>query len=131
MAQSHITPRLFTFLNLLAKNNTKEWFESHREQFEHDVRSPLLSFIADFDVYLRRLSPHFVADARKVGGSLFRIHRDVRFSKDKTPYKTNAGVHFRHQQAKDAHAPGYYLHLQPRKTFVGVGIWHPDMTAAG
>ena len=102
MASSHITPRLYAFLNSLAKNNDRTWFEANREQFECDVRTPLLSFISDFDVYLRRLSPHFVADARKVGGSLFRIHRDVRFSKDKSPYKTNVGVHFRHEQAQDA-----------------------------
>ena len=89
MASSHITPRLYAFLNSLAKNNDRTWFEANREQFECDVRTPLLSFISDFDVYLRRLRPHFVADARKVGGSLFRIHRDVRFSKDKSPYKTN------------------------------------------
>ena len=126
MASSHITPRLYAFLNSLAKNNDRTWFEANREQFECDVRTPLLSFISDFDVYLQRLSPHFVADARKVGGSLFRIHRDVRFSKDKSPYKTNVGVHFRHEQAQDAHAPGYYLHLQPRNSFVGGGIWHPD-----
>ena len=107
MASSHITPRLYAFLNSLAKNNDRTWFEANREQFECDVRTPLLSFISDFDVYLRRLSPHFVADERKVGGSLFRIHRDVRFSKDKSPYKTNVGVHFRHEQAQDAHAPGY------------------------
>ena len=131
MASSHITPRLYAFLNSLAKNNDRTWFEANREQFECDVRTPLLSFISDFDVYLRRLSPHFVADARKVGGSLFRIHRDVRFSKDKSPYKTNVGVHFRHEQAQDARAPGYYLHLQPRNSFVGVGIWHPDTATAG
>ena len=131
MASSHITPRLYAFLNSLAKNNDRTWFEANREQFECDVRTPLLSFISDFDVYLRRLSPHFVADARKVGGSLFRIHRDVRFSKDKSPYKTNVGVHFRHEQAQDAHAPGYCLHLQPRNSFVGVGIWHPDTATAG
>lgn len=57
--------------------------------------------------------------------SLFRIHRDVRFSKDKSPYKTHVGVHFRHERSKDAHAPGYYLHVEPGEVFIGVGIWHP------
>jgi uncharacterized protein (TIGR02453 family) len=57
---------------------------------------------------------------------MFRIHRDTRFSKDKTPYKTNAALHFRHERAKDAHAPGYYLHLEPDNCFAGVGLWTPE-----
>jgi len=65
-----------------------------------------------------------------VGGSLFRIYRDVRFSKDKSPYKTNTGLHFRHEAAKDAHAPGFYLHLEPGRCFAGIGIWHPDAATA-
>jgi uncharacterized protein (TIGR02453 family) len=61
--------------------------------------------------------------------SLFRIHRDTRFSKDKTPYKTAVGVHFRHDRAKDAHAPGFYFHVEPGQLFVALGIWHPDAAA--
>jgi len=75
------------------------------------------------------LSPHFLAVPRKVGGSLMRIHRDVRFGKDKRPYKTNVGIQFRHEQGKDVHAPGFYLHVEPNECFVGVGIWRPDATA--
>ena len=60
---------------------------------------------------------------------MFRIYRDVRFSKDKRPYKTHAGIHFRHKRAKDAYAPGFYLHLDPAASFVGAGIWHPDSKA--
>ena len=86
-----------------------------------------LGYIIDaFAEPLYKISPHFRADPRKQGGSLFRIYRDVRFSKDKTPYKTQAGVHFRHERAKDAHAPGFYLHLDPKEVFMGVGIWRPD-----
>ena len=130
MANPYIGPKLFAFLRELAQNNNKEWFEAHRDRFEADVRALLLAFITDFDVHLKQISLHFVADARKVGGSLFRIHRDVRFSKDKSPYKTNAGVQFRHELARDAHALGYYLHLDPKDSFVGVGIWHPDTATA-
>jgi uncharacterized protein (TIGR02453 family) len=61
-----------------------------------------------------------------VGGSLFRIHRDVRFSPDKSPYKTHAGVRFPHEESKNVHAPGYYLHLEPGEIFAAAGIWHPD-----
>ena len=101
----YITPKLFSFLRDLKNNNDREWFEANKDRFEEEVRSPLLAFIDDFAEPLYKISPHFRADARKSGGSLFRIYRDVRFSKDKTPYKTHAGVHFRHERAKDAHAP--------------------------
>jgi uncharacterized protein (TIGR02453 family) len=121
-----ITPKLFAFFRDLKKNNTREWFEANKDRYESDVREPLLAFIDSFAQPLYAISPHFRADARKQGGSLFRIYRDVRFSKDKTPYKTQAGVHFRHERAKDAHAPGFYLHLDPGEVFLGGGIWHPD-----
>ena len=87
---------------------------------------PALQFIEDFEARLHKVSPYFVASAKKSGGSLFRIHRDVRFSKDKSPYKTYTGIQFRHEAGKDAHAPGFYLHLQPKEVFVGVGTWRPD-----
>ena len=126
----YITPKLFKFFRDLKKNNDRDWFEANKQRYEDDVRGPLLAFIDDFSEPLYRISPHFRADARKVGGSLFRIFRDVRFSKDKTPYKTHAGVHFRHENAKDAHAPGFYLHLEPRAVFMGAGIWHPETAVA-
>ena len=79
---------------------------------------------------MRKISPSFRADARPVGGSLFRIYRDTRFSKDKTPYKTHVGISFGHRSGKDVHSPGFYLHLEPGEVFVGAGIWHPDTKAA-
>jgi uncharacterized protein (DUF2461 family) len=124
-----ITRKLFSFFRDLKNNNTREWFEANKDRYESDVREPLLTFIDSFAEPLYKISPHFRADARKVGGSLFRIYRDVRFSKDKTPYKTQAGVHFRHERSKDAHAPGFYLHLDPKEVFIGAGIWHPDKDA--
>lgn len=60
-----------------------------------------------------------------------RVHRDVRFGKDKSPYKTNIGIQFRHEMGKDVHAPGFYLHIEPNDCFVGVGIWRPDANALG
>jgi len=130
VANPYISSRLFAFLTDLAKNNNRKWFEENKDRYEKDVRQPLLGFIEDFSEHLVKLSRHFVAEPSKVGGSLFRIHRDVRFSKDKSPYKTNAGVHFRHELAKDAHAPGYYLHLDPKESFMGAGIWRPDAATA-
>ena len=95
------------------------------------MREPVLKFIVDFAPSLEKISPHFVADARKVGGSMFRIHRDTRFGKDKTPYKIAAGVQFRHEHGRDVHAPGFYLHLGPDEVFAGTGLWHPDTATAG
>ena len=126
----YITPKLFAFFRELNSNNDRGWFEANKDRYENDVRSPLLAFIDDFSEPLYKISPHYRAEAKKVGGSLFRIFRDVRFSKDKTPYKTNAGVHFRHENAKDAHAPGFYLHLDPKESFMGAGIWHPERDVA-
>jgi len=126
----YVAPKLFKFLRDLKRHNEREWFEENKERYEAHVREPLLAFIDDFSEPLYKISPHFRADSRKVGGSLFRIYRDVRFSKDKSPYKTHAGIHFRHEAARDVHAPGFYLHLQPGEVFIGVGIWHPDRETA-
>lgn len=131
MTVNYITPELFAFLRELKANNDRDWFQANKSHYEKQVREPLLDFVTDFGLRLPEISRHYVADARKSGGSLFRIYRDVRFSKDKSPYKTHAGIHFRHEQAKDVHAPGFYLHLEPNQVFVGVGIWHPDNKTLG
>jgi len=123
-------PALFTYLTDLAANNNREWFAENRDRYDRYVKDEGLQFIRDFEPYLHEISPHFVADDRTVGGSLFRIYRDTRFSKDKTPYKTHMGIQFRHEAAKDAHAPGFYLHLDPTGSFVGVGLWRPDGPSA-
>lgn len=119
-------PALFAFLRDLDKNNDRDWFNANKTRYVSQVRDPMLDFIAAFGPHLARISGRYVADPRANGGSLFRIHRDVRFSKDKRPYKTNAGAHFRHEAARDAHAPGFYLHLEPDGVFAAAGVWHPD-----
>lgn len=125
----HFTPATFAFLRDLAANNNREWFQANKGRYEQEVREPALQFIRDFAPHLAKISPYFRADASKSGGSMFRIHRDIRFSVDKSPYKTHTGIQFRHERGKDAHAPGFYLHLQPRQVFVGVGSWHPASEA--
>jgi uncharacterized protein (TIGR02453 family) len=127
--QASFGPELFGFLAELADHNDRDWFAANKDRYEAHVLEPALAFIEDFGYRLESISPHFRADPRRTGGSLFRIYRDTRFSKDKSPYKTNTGMHFRHERAKDAHAPGYYLHLAPGEVFAGAGIWHPDATA--
>ena len=130
MATRYFTPQLFAFLKDLEQNNNRDWFKANQDRFEQEVREPALDFINDFAAPLGKISDHFVADTRKAGGSLFRIQRDTRFSKDKTPYKLNTGMHFRHSMAKDAHAPGFYLHIQPSECFMGVGLWRPETKVA-
>lgn len=130
MATRYFTPELFGFLKDLKDNNDRVWFKENQQRYEDAVRQPALDFITDFAEPLAGISEHFVADSRTVGGSLFRIQRDTRFAKDKTPYKLNTGMHFRHERAKDAHAPGFYLHLAPGGCFIGVGLWHPETKVA-
>jgi uncharacterized protein (TIGR02453 family) len=127
----YITPALFDFLRELKQNNDRSWFEENKQRYEAVVRDPLLKFIADFAIHLAKISLHYEADPRKVGGSLFRIHRDIRFSPDKTPYKTHAGIQFRHESGKDVHAPGFYLHLEPDNVFTAIGVWQPDSETLG
>ncbi len=121
-----IGPEFFEFLSELRTNNNRDWFKANKKRYEHDVRDPMLQLISDFGPRLLKISPHFTADPRPVGGSLFRIYRDVRFSKDKSPYKTHTAARFQHKRAKDVHAPGFYVSLAPDEVFVGLGIWHPD-----
>jgi uncharacterized protein (TIGR02453 family) len=114
------------FLAQLARNNNRDWFAAHKADYEEHVLDPSLAFIGAMRTPLAKVSPLLEAVPKKTGGSLMRIHRDTRFSKDKTPYKTNVGIHFRHATGCDVHAPGCYVHIQPGECFLGVGTWHPS-----
>ena len=122
MAMTCFPKETFGFLKDLKKNNDREWFAANKKRYEEQLKDPALRVIAAFAPELKKISPHFTATPR----SLFRIYRDTRFAKDKSPYKTHIGLHFRHDRAKDVHAPGYYLHIEPAGVFLGVGIWHPE-----
>jgi uncharacterized protein (TIGR02453 family) len=135
----YFTPDTFRFLRALARHNEREWFEANRERYERAVREPCLRLIADLQQPLAAISPVLVANPKKVGGSLFRIHRDVRFAADKRPYKTHAGLWFYHAATKatpragegtvdrgQLDAPGLYLHVEPGGCFTGGGLWHPQ-----
>ena len=120
------SPQTFGFLIELSQNNTREWFKQNQPRYEAEVRSPALQFIEAMQGPILALSPRFTAVAKKVGGSLMRPQRDSRFSHNKTPYKTNVGIQFRHFQGKDVHAPGFYIHLANDECFIAAGIWHPE-----
>jgi uncharacterized protein (TIGR02453 family) len=125
---AYFKPAFFQFFRELKSNNHREWFQANKTRFETEVRDPMIHFISDFAPHLRAISKHYYADPRPVGGSMFRIYRDVRFSKDKSPYKTNAGMFFHHVagREKGIATPGFYLHLSPGEVFVGAGLWHPE-----
>ena len=121
----YFTPDLFRFLARLKRNNNRDWFLAHKEEYETCVRQPVLRFITDFAVPLYEISPHLVADPRPSRGSMFRIYRDTRFSNDKRPYKTHVAMRFSHP-GKDVHSPGFYFHLEPGGCFAASGLWHPE-----
>lgn len=124
------TPALFDFLRELSAHNERAWFQANKARYERDVRDPALRFVAEVGPALQTISRHVVADPRPVGGSLFRINRDVRFSADKSPYKTVVGMSFHHDRGRHGAGPGYYLHLEPDgMSFAGGGVYMPDTPA--
>lgn len=123
---SYFTDKSFQFLRRLERNNSRDWFHLHKSDYQTQLREPFQKLISDLRPDLLGISEHYRADPRGVGGSLFRIHRDTRFSKDKTPYKTWSGARFFHVRSKTHEAPSFYLHLQPGHCFVGAGLWHPQ-----
>jgi uncharacterized protein (TIGR02453 family) len=117
--------QLFAFLRELEQHNERGWFNANKTRYERDVKEPALAFVEDIGYRLPQVAPHLTADER----SLFRIYRDTRFSKDKTPYKTHVGIYFRHARSADADTAGLYLHLEQGHVFLGAGIWHPGTPA--
>jgi uncharacterized protein (TIGR02453 family) len=124
--QTYFTPEFFKFLKQLKRHNNREWFQANKQRYESSVSDPFLKFIEDFRPRLRQISPHFIADPRRSGGSLLRIYRDMRFRPDGDPYQTMAAARFPHVAWKQTPAPGFYLHLESGTSFLGCGLWHPD-----
>jgi len=129
------TPASLTFLRGLARNNRRDWFEAHRADYETAILRPMREFVEEMDVRLARLAPEIVGDPKR---SLFRIYRDVRFSKDKSPYKTHAACWFFHRDAthrvgQESHGggAGFYFHVQPGGCLDAGGIWMPPREALG
>lgn len=125
-------PDALAFLRALARHNNRDWFTANKTRYEQSLRRPMAALVEDLDVHLASIAPEIIGDPRR---SMFRIHRDVRFSQDKSPYKTNAGCWFYHQDAgrgvgQDAEGgAGYYVHLEPAGCFVAGGIWMPGAGA--
>ena len=126
---SYFTDDLFQFLKELRQHNERDWFQRNKERYETAVRDPFISFIGDLGGPLKKINSHMIADPRPVGGSMMRIYRDIRFSRDKSPYKTSVAAHFWHSQGKEGATPAYYLHLEPGQSMIGAGIWRPESGA--
>ena len=124
------TKRALGFFRGLARHNEKAWFEAHRDEYETEVRGPMRDLIEDLDTRFADFAPEIGGDPKR---SMFRINRDIRFSKDKSPYKTHAACWFHHINAArnvgseaDAGSAGYYFHLEPGgRSMIGAGIWRP------
>ena len=122
--------RTLSFFRGLARHNEKPWFEAHRDEYENDVRVPMRELIEDLDTRFAAFAPEIGGDPKR---SMFRIYRDIRFSKDKSPYKTHAAAWFHHRNAArtvgseaDAGSAGFYFHLEPGgKSMIGAGLWMP------
>lgn len=119
--KDHLAPSTLQFLNTLQKNNHREWFNDHKELYIH-AQADVLSFVENliqnislFDEEILKIEPK---------KALFRIYRDTRFSKDKTPYKNHFGVSL--GMGKGKKIAGYYLHIEPGKSFLAGGIYQPD-----
>ncbi len=123
---SIISPKLFKFLKQLRRNNNRDWFTENKSRYHDEVRDPAVELVQQLSKPLSRSAPMLDPIAKPNGGSVMRIYRDTRFGKDKTPYKTNVGISIRHQAAKDIHAPGVYIHLDPNECFIGAGCWRPE-----
>jgi uncharacterized protein (TIGR02453 family) len=122
-------PAALRFFRELKRHNAKPWFEAHRDEYDREVVAPMRALIEEMDVRLARFAPEITGDPKR---SMFRIYRDIRFSKDKSPYKTHAACWFRHQDADarvgeeaEGGGAGFYFHIQPGASFVGAGMWMP------
>lgn len=117
----------FRYLHALKKNNNKAWFEAHRDQYESELRDPCRALVQAMDILFKKNGMHFLANLKT---SLFRINRDIRFSKDKSPYKTHIGMSFPIVGATKAFEAGLYVGFEPKGAkdihgFVGGGVYMP------
>jgi uncharacterized protein (TIGR02453 family) len=112
------------FFKKLKRNNNRSWFEKHKGDYEEFAKAPMQSFIFALQPYFATFAPEFELNPKR---SIFRIYRDIRFSKDKTPYKTHIAAHFvLRGKEKGFLGSGYYLHIEPGDVFIGGGIYMPD-----
>jgi len=116
------TPRTLAFLRALERHNDRDWFRSRKDQYETDVRGPMVQLLARLAVDLRAFAPELIADPRV---SLYRIYRDTRFSDDKRPLKTHIAAHFPAKGFARHEGAGLYLEVAPGWVWIGGGLYMP------
>ncbi len=121
-AAPRFTSRTLRFLRALRRNNNREWFGAHKDEYETHVRGPMLAIIEQLAVDFLRVAPDQMASPR----SLYRVYRDTRFSPDKTPYKTHVAAAFPHQTLPRHESAGLYFHLAPDQLWIGGGLYAPQ-----
>ena len=129
--EAYFTSGSLQFLKELRDHNNHEWFERNRARYENQVRDPFLRLIADLHAPLKKINPSIIVDPRPTGGSMMRIYRDIRFSPDKSPYKTAVAAHFASSKGTDSCTAAYYLRIEPGNSMTGAGLWHPDSAVLG
>lgn len=117
--------RFFDFLRRLSRNNDRDWFQKHKSEFQVAVQSPAVELVRHIEGPLHKIAPFIEPVVKPNGGSVMRIYRDTRFSKDKTPYKNHVGISLKHAAGKQSGAPELYLHLSPNESFLAGGCWRP------
>ncbi|MHC4956545.1 MAG: DUF2461 domain-containing protein [Planctomycetota bacterium] len=120
------TRKTIAYLRDLEANNNRDWFQANRDRYDADALEPMLAFVRAMQPRLQKISPHILASDKKVGGAMMRLNRDVRFSKDKTPYSPRLGARFMHDGGAKGGTPGYYMKLDASGCTLGTGIWRPD-----
>ena len=123
MTAPRFTAGTLSFLRRLKRNNRREWFNAHRDEYERDVREPMIAVIERLAVDFRSFAPDLVASPKR---SLYRIYRDIRFSEDKKPYKTHVAAVFPSRDLPKHEGAGMYLHVAPDGVWVGGGLWAPQ-----
>jgi uncharacterized protein (TIGR02453 family) len=111
------------FYQQLAQNNDRLWFQEHKQDYVDYVQNPAQDFVEVMGEKLRTISPAIVSDPDMSRGSIMRIYRDTRFSKDKTPYKTNLGIILHEGPRRKTESPGFYFHVDPESVWIAVGMW--------
>ena len=111
------------FFSDLKKNNNREWFQEHKQDYIDYVQTPAQAFVEYLGAELRTFLPAIRYDSHPHRGSILRIYRDIRFSKDKTPYKTHIGIHFWEGKGKKTELPGVYFYMRPEGAKLYVGLY--------
>jgi len=121
--QPRITPKTLAFLRALKRHNDRDWFKAHRDEYDANVRGPMIDVVERLAVDFRSFAPDLIASPKQ---SLFRIYRDTRFSADKKPLKTHEAAVFRTRQLPKPLGAGLYFHVSPEGVWIGGGMYRPE-----